>query len=281
MGTSISLPEVEEGDVTLTVCSNTHHGKPGFYCSQDPDLEVIKRYQKGGILEEGAAGVFGEDKLRPGLSVVICTYKRADSLKRCLDSLREQQRKPDELIVVDASPDRETETLVSNYLLINSCSETVIYFRVSGKHRGLTRQRNLAIAVTRYDLLAFFDDDVVLLDGCLKALERIMRERAEVAGVGAWTENDSDSTLFWKALLWLRAVDSLRPGSYTKSGVAIPTRLWPAGGVELQVDRLPGQQWSGVPAWQSGLASTQHSKAIAKAKIWISLSKRSGTDTCC
>ena len=43
------------------------------------------------------------------LSLVICTYRRPGPVRRLLEAVAVQTRRPDEVLVVDASPDQETE----------------------------------------------------------------------------------------------------------------------------------------------------------------------------
>ena len=47
-------------------------------------------------------------------AVVIATYRRPDDVARCLDAIGRQTRPPDELVVVDASPDTLTRDLVAS-----------------------------------------------------------------------------------------------------------------------------------------------------------------------
>src|SRR6185503_15168066 len=110
---------------------------------------------------------------RAGITVVVCTQQRPQSLTRFLDSLAAQDARPDELIIVDASEDDATEELLSQRLGIGDIADRCLYFRVSGSLKGITRQRNLALRWVSADLVAFFDDDVELLPGCLREMERV------------------------------------------------------------------------------------------------------------
>jgi GT2 family glycosyltransferase len=175
--------------------------------------------------------------------VVVCTYKRAASLRRFLDSLATQERKPDQFIIVDASPDDDTESMIQGYEDLHDLADTVQYFHVSKPHAGLTRQRNFAVEKVDTDLVAFFDDDVELLPGCLLEMERVYRSRGDqVAGVGARMRNDyppvPDRRM--RLLLLLRLVTKLRPGVYERSGVRIPWRYLDSDTGVFEGDFLPG-----------------------------------------
>src|SRR5438309_11372478 len=77
------------------------------------------------------------DTLVAGFALVVCTYKRMDSLKRFLDSLADQEHKPDQLIIVDASPTDETEQMLRAYRDVESLADHMLYFRVGEPFRGL------------------------------------------------------------------------------------------------------------------------------------------------
>ncbi len=47
--------------------------------------------------------------LTPGCTIVICTYRRPESLARFLDSLPRHGGFPEAVVIVDASPDEETQ----------------------------------------------------------------------------------------------------------------------------------------------------------------------------
>ena len=159
-----------------------------------------------------------------GCTVAVCTYKRADGLERFLESLKAQEPTPAAVVVVDASPDGETERLVRGYQEIDQLCDWFRYFRVRGKFDTLTCSRNLAVNATTTDLLVFFDDDVVLEPNCVAEMEKVHRQRGEeVVGVGAYDTNDTQSPpFFWRMRRILRMVPHLKPGHYARSGISIP-----------------------------------------------------------
>lgn len=167
--------------------------------------------------------------LAEGLALVICTYKRAASLQRFLDSLATQDERPDQLIIVDASPTDETEQMLRTYPNIEALAANMLYFRVGEPFKGLPRQRNFALRWVTTDLVAFFDDDIVLLPGCLKELVRVHRAGgSEVAGVGAFAESQiwpPGSIPLWRVRLLLRMMSNIKPGRYHRSGVSTPWLL--------------------------------------------------------
>lgn len=190
--------------------------------------------------------------LAPGCAVVVCTYRRAASVERFLTSLAAQERRPAQLLVVDASPDDATERALRALPDLGALAACVEYLRVDGPLRGLTRQRNLALRLVSQDLVTFFDDDVVLLPGCLAEMERVMREGgAGVVGVGAVLENERERpSLRWRARVRLRVIPSLEPGRYHRCGMSTPWSFLPDTQRVVRGDWLMG----GATMWRTGIA---------------------------
>jgi GT2 family glycosyltransferase len=223
-----------------------------------PDSDVLFAFQKGPVPPSSVSDTVeaaGHEELTRGCSVVVCTYLRPQSVLRCLESVKRQVRRPDEVLIVDASPNARTqESLESD---TDSFGETLPlrYFRVSEAKRGLTRQRNFALGRVRYDLVAFFDDDVVLDPSCIAEMERVHRLLGDrVVGVGAMISNERhEPSLLWRVRRFLGIVPELKPGTYARSGLSIP---WFNGGVEdlTEGDWLPGcaMMWRTAPARDIG-----------------------------
>jgi len=179
------------------------------------------------------------DPLLKGVTVVMCTYRRARSMEGFLASLEEQVPRPLRLIVVDASPDTETEELVR--IRRGEMASGLLYFRVAGPLKGLTRQRNFGIRWVNTDLVAFFDDDVVLRPGCLAEMERVHRATDGTVGVGGYTEGSYiPPDRLWRTRRALGIVADLRPGSYQRSGMSVPWAFLPPTDGVVDADWLPG-----------------------------------------
>ncbi|NTW02155.1 MAG: glycosyltransferase family 2 protein [Oscillochloris sp.] len=91
----------------------------------------------------------------PKISVVICAYTEArwDDLVAGVESLRQQRKKPDEIIVVvDYNPsllDRAQRELPDVHVLPNTGA------------RGVSGARNTGVALAQGDIIAFIDDDAI------------------------------------------------------------------------------------------------------------------------
>ncbi|MGB6192022.1 MAG: glycosyltransferase family 2 protein [Terracidiphilus sp.] len=85
-------------------------------------------------------------------TVVICTRHRPDTLRKCLEAVAQQQLPPEEVIVVDNSAgDRATECAARDYGARYLVEPNL----------GLSRARNLGLAVSKSAIVAFLDDDSV------------------------------------------------------------------------------------------------------------------------
>jgi hypothetical protein len=108
----------------------------------------------------------GGEVPQPSVSVVICTHGRPRELRACLESLRELNTPPDEVLVVDSCPsDNEAQ---------RACAGNPVRYLVE-RQPGLSRARNRGVSEARGELIAFTDDDCVVdprwLDGLREAFE--------------------------------------------------------------------------------------------------------------
>jgi glycosyltransferase involved in cell wall biosynthesis len=95
------------------------------------------------------------------ISVVICTFNRAESLKRTLTSIGSMQIPEDlswELIVVDNNSPDSTEAVIAAFALESGLP--VVYAFEAKK--GLSHARNRGIMEARGAVIAFTDDDVIV-----------------------------------------------------------------------------------------------------------------------
>ena len=90
------------------------------------------------------------------ISIVIPVLDPGDTLVRVLDSLTIQSKLPEEVILVDASKDRKTESLVKSY------SEVLnIVHKKTDKPSYPGRNRNIGASVAKGAVLAFIDSKTV------------------------------------------------------------------------------------------------------------------------
>src|SRR5579862_4694998 len=118
----------------------------------------------------------------PAVSVVICTYNRAELLRNTLQTLLELEVPPDvewELILVDNNSTDETKPIVEAFATRLSRPVQYVVERTPGKSYAL----NTGVLASRGEILAFIDDDVLVDSGWLKALWRAFEE-TDCTGVG-------------------------------------------------------------------------------------------------
>ena len=126
-------------------------------------------------------------------SLVICTYKRPVAVCSLLGTVSTQTKKPDEILIIDASEDNSTELAISK----GNFDLPVTYVKVPDQHRGLTRQRNYSLGLVNKecDIIAFLDDDLRLEPDYFEELLDTYKMCPDAIGVGGI---DLKSTLYFK-----------------------------------------------------------------------------------
>jgi glycosyltransferase involved in cell wall biosynthesis len=110
----------------------------------------------------------------PTFSVVICTYRRPELLRRSLTSALAQQYPRDryEVLVIDNEPSDETRAIVAEARL--SASVPLSYY-VEARN-GLSAARNAGVARARGELVAFLDDDAAAAPHWLAAFATVVNQ---------------------------------------------------------------------------------------------------------
>jgi glucosyl-dolichyl phosphate glucuronosyltransferase len=111
------------------------------------------------------------------LSIIIPTYNRAQDLGECLDSIRGQTRKPQEIIIVDDSDNEDTFNLVTSRIEDFKNKKMTLKFIKNEKERSSAIARNQGLTVASGNIILFLDDDVILhndyIEHILELYERI------------------------------------------------------------------------------------------------------------
>ncbi|WP_298222848.1 glycosyltransferase family 2 protein [Flavobacterium sp.] len=124
-------------------------------------------------------------------SLVVCTYMRPKPLLDLLESVRNQTVYPNEIVIVDGSTNKETQTL-----LTANAFQNLHYFLVDQSQRGLTKQRNFGVSKVQQDseIICFLDDDTVLEPDYFEEILNAFQSDSEIVGVGGSAINEN----FWK-----------------------------------------------------------------------------------
>ena len=87
----------------------------------------------------------------PQIAVIIPTYNRADTLKKCIDSVNNQTVQLNEIIVIDDSSTDNTQSVLKSYDNITVSKTT--------KNSGAQVARNIGIKAAKSEWIAFLDSD--------------------------------------------------------------------------------------------------------------------------
>ena len=189
----------------------------------------------------------GEGSVPPSqVSVVIATYCRPDVLRRCLEHLLAQTASPFEIVVVDASPDDVSRDVVASF-------PTIRYLRNDEGMGTLPRSRQIGLAETGGEVIAFLDDDAFADPRWLVELASTYADG--VGGVGGQARNGVDG----EEQEGCDQVGRLYADGTLTGFFAADT------GSAIDVDHLIGCNMSfrrealvesgGVPAWPAGVSA--------------------------
>jgi glycosyltransferase involved in cell wall biosynthesis len=105
---------------------------------------------------------------RVTISALVPAYNRAGTIGRALESVLAQQRRPDEIVVVDDGSTDETAAIVAAY-----GAEVTL---VRADHGGVSSARNRAVEASGSDFAAFLDSDDYWDDDHLLRMDDAIRQ---------------------------------------------------------------------------------------------------------
>lgn len=171
-------------------------------------------------------------------AVVIATYNRPEHLRTCLEHLRAQTRPPDEIVVVDSSPDTRSRDVVGAF-------EGVRYLRNDLGRGHTATSRAIGVAAVGSAIVGYLDDDAYAEPGWLAAILAPYADPT-VAAVGGRALNGQPG----ESTDGVAEIGLLRPdGTLTGNFAADP-------GADVDVDHLLGANMSvraGVVAELGGI----------------------------
>jgi GT2 family glycosyltransferase len=146
-----------------------------------------------------------------GISVIVPTIGRIESLSALLESLAAQSLQPDEVVVVGGGNHQAVAELVGDERWMNR--GLAVRFRSSTPANAVSK-RLAGIAEATGDRLLFLDDDVVLDRDCLRRLNDLLCSDSAIAAVSADTSNQDwpGATTAWR--WYLRSWLGLRDGEW-------------------------------------------------------------------
>lgn len=112
--------------------------------------------------------------------LVIVTFNREKILPLCLQLAVQQTRKPEEIIVIDASSNwKNTWDLIQKDIAVNHSDIRWVY-----EHHevpSITAQRNQGLSLATADVVFLIDDDSLMFPGCAEAVMRVYEADAQSA----------------------------------------------------------------------------------------------------
>lgn len=127
-------------------------------------------------------------------TLIICTYMRPKPLLDLLQSVKEQTLYPNEILIIDGSINDATKEILKQYRF-----QDLIYYKVSEKERGLTKQRNFGISkvASASEIVCFLDDDTILEQNYFEQLINTYQLFPQALAVGGYITNETS----WKQVI--------------------------------------------------------------------------------
>jgi glycosyltransferase involved in cell wall biosynthesis len=139
----------------------------------------------------GARRVFPERERqatgRVMISIILCTYNRAQRLEQALKSLQKMASPVGsswELIIVDNNSNDNTERVVQKFM--NDSSVDVKY--IIEKRQGVSHARNTGVRQASGDIIVFTDDDCIVDRYWIASILNEFKSDASIAGFGGRVE---------------------------------------------------------------------------------------------
>lgn len=158
------------------------------------------------------------------ISLIIPSYRRAETLKKTLDIIEKSISLPDEIIIVDQTEQDkgqdQIEQLCNGYPLINYVHQDT---------PSLTKARNKGIDVAKGDILIFMDDDVDVRPNTFLEIRELMAYK-DIAMIGGLDEGCAvpyarSNILFFKASQKNCHIGHVTPAVYGRFPISIDREI--------------------------------------------------------
>lgn len=125
------------------------------------------------------------------VSVVIPTMNRPDTLQETLNSYINGDVLPDQIVIIDQTPNYYIRQQVENVL--NQYETQVRIEYVYQEVPSLTKARNIGISMCKHDIIVFSDDDITVQKDTIKNVIEIMKNK-EISMIAGINSRDRYST---------------------------------------------------------------------------------------
>jgi glycosyltransferase involved in cell wall biosynthesis len=126
------------------------------------------------------------------ISVVIPTYNRSRSLRRCLISLLEQTYQHFEVVVVDDCSSEDIKAVVDQF----AARLEIQYKRLDVNFGGPAKPRNIGISMSQSEYIAFLDSDDWWESEKLEKSVRVLESGADLVYHDAYIEKSHHNSVF-------------------------------------------------------------------------------------
>lgn len=133
------------------------------------------------------------------LSLIIPTKNRKDDLTKCLKSIVNQKRNPDEVIIVDDNSNYDITSIVEQIF-----KDIIVYKIIKNDITlGISKCRNLGINKSNGDIIFFLDDDCEILEDYIWEIEKIyINDKEEkIGGVEGLIIGNYQEKCWYKSLI--------------------------------------------------------------------------------
>lgn len=110
------------------------------------------------------------------VSIIIPTYKRADMLKRAIDSCLSQSYKNIEVIVIDDNDKNSEYRDMTKKIMQEYKKNKLVKYIMLEKNGGGVKARNKGISIAKGKYIAFLDDDDYFLENKIKDQVKFMKD---------------------------------------------------------------------------------------------------------
>ena len=101
-----------------------------------------------------------QEKVTPGISLIISTYNWPEALEQCLESVKRQVIYPNEVIIADDGSSDETKTVIDKFK--RNFPVPLHHSWIEDKGFRLAKSRNEALKIAKYEYIVQIDGDIIL-----------------------------------------------------------------------------------------------------------------------
>lgn len=178
------------------------------------------------------------------ISVIIPTKNRPKDLLAAIKSIVDQNRIPDQIVVIDQSEGDESETLIMEQIEFPSNIE-LSYIRDTNI-KGLVEAKAKSLEYAKGDLICFFEDDIVLESNYLIEIEKTFNQNSQILGCSGVITNATSGSWLYRFFYRLTHV-----GMFKDERPDIFFRLSEQRGVLICTNAING----GLSAWRREIFS--------------------------